>query len=655
MNHPQIAYYLFLALAIMTIFYAINWIKNKEGRHLVLAFAFTIGAGLTGVLTNAVSILSTYEYQKETIRGGATAIADSTASKDNSATGLTKGYALSYSMNIAEPFVMMVPRMYGGSTGYDNIEQEKSKAIESLQQVGQQNIETIAQQTGLYLPNLLNTYWGGMTKASEVGTSGPPYLGAIICFLAIIAMFILDGKHKWWILTTVLFTIMMSWGSYFDALNGFLYKNLPMYNKFRAPSMILVISQLLLPLLAVICVNKIAESKDKKALLPSFKKGILATAGVFALLFAIYLISDFLSGSDKELMRQVNMSNNPQLMQIFDNFFDGLKQDRKSLMLGDIWRSLGFTVVAALLLFLAIRKSLNEMMLGTGLVLFAMIDLITIDVKYMNYENFRDKTENETSFFKTKSDEEILKDSTQFRVFNVAGNAFSENITSYYYNSIGGYHPAKIGIYQELIENQLRKSPMNMPVLNMLNTKYLIQKDANGQTQALQKNEGALGSCWLVKHIIYVKGANEEMKALDSFNPRDTAIVQESFRSSIPFNPVADSTATISLVKNDNDVVTYQFNAAADQFAVFSEVYYKNGWKAYIDNKETPVVKVNYVLRGLAVPAGKHAIRFEFKPEGFYTGKKLTSVFSIILLVVLAAGLFMEWKGRKQTALANRA
>jgi len=469
-------------------------------------------------------------------------------------------------------------------------------------------------------------------------------------------MFILDGKHKWWILTAIGITIMMSWGSYFEALNGFLYNHLPLYNKFRAPSMIMVIPQLLLPLLAVMGLSKITETTDKKTLLPEFKKGLIAVAVTFALLFIIYFMSDFMSGSDNELMKRIKSGGegSQQWLQIFTSFFDGLREDRKSLMMGDILRSLGFGFVALLLVFLAIRKTISNLVLGIGLLIFVLIDSLTIDVKYLNYENYQDKQENELPFVKTKSDNEMLADKSQFRVFNVAGDAFSENYTSYYYNSVGGYHPAKIAIYQELIEHKLSAQQPNTYVFNMLNTKYFIKKDRNGQTEAYQKNDSALGNCWLVKNIQYVKDANAEMNSLGNFNPADTAVVQDVFKSSIPFEPVADTSATIDLVKNDNDVVTYTFNAASNQFAVFSEVYYKSGWKAYIDGKETPIVKVNYVLRGLAIPAGKHDIKFEFKPQGYYKGKSITSIFSIVLLLVFAAGIFMEWRSRKETALANR-
>ena len=645
-NHPQIAYYIFIAIAIMSIFYAVRWIQTKQWRHFAIAAAVTIVAAVSGVLVNAVHLLSTYEYQKETIRGGGSPLADSTSSKENAKDGLSKDYALSYSMGITEPFVMMVPKMYGGSSDHMEVKEEESKAVEALRSMPNE-----AQQ-GIYQQQLLTFYWAGMTKPGEVGVSGPAYVGAIICVLAILGMFLLDGKHKWWILTAIVVTIMISWGHYFEALNGFLYDHMPLFNKFRAPSMILVIPQLLLPILAVLTLEKIASTNDKGSLLPALKKGAIAVGATFAVLFVIYFMSDFMSGSDKEIMRRVTMANDSQWMQILNTFFDGLREDRKSMMIGSILRSLGFGLLTLIFVWLAIRKSITPMILGAGLTLFVLIDSITVDVKYLGYDNYLDKQENEGVFVKTKSDNEILADKSFYRVFNVSG--FQENNTSYYYNSVGGYHAAKIGIYQDLIEHKLSRQQSNTSVFNMLNVKYFIQKDRNGQTQAYQRNDSALGNCWLVKDIQYVKDANTEMNALGNFNPKDTAVVQDTFKSSIPFEPVPDSSATISLIKNDNDWANYSFNAATNQFAVFSEVYYKAGWKAYIDGKEAPIVKVNYVLRGLAVPVGKHDIRFEFKPQGYYKGKSLTTIFTIVLLVILIAGIFMEWRNRKQTALANR-
>ena len=418
--------------------------------------------------------------------------------------------------------------------------------------------------------------------------------------------------------------------------------------------MILVIPQLLLPILAVLCLEKIALTNDKKTLLPAFKKGAIAVGVTFAILFIIYFMSDFMSGSDKEIMTRIRLSNDAQWLQILNAFFDGMREDRKSLMIGSIFRSFGFALVAMAFVWLAIRKTISPMVLGVGLTVFALIDVIVIDVKYLGYDNYQEKQDNEGFFVKTKADSDLLADTSFYRVFNIGG--FQENLTSYYHNSVGGYHAAKLAIYQDLIEHKLTKQQPNTSIFNMLNVKYFIRKGNNMQTEAYEKNDGALGNAWLVKNIQYVKDANAEMNALGNFNTKDTAVVQDAFKAFIPFEPVADSTATISRVANgdDHDLLTYTFNSATNQFAVFSEIYYKRGWKAYIDGKEAPIVKVNYVLRGLAVPAGKHDIRFEFKPAGYYKGKTITSIFTIILLVMFVAGVFMEWRNRKQTALANR-
>jgi hypothetical protein len=636
----------------MSIFYAVRWIRNKEWAHLIKVLGFTVAAGLIGVLTNAVSILSTYEYQKETIRGGASLITEENK-KDKSKTGLDKSYAFSYSMGIAEPFVMMVPRMYGGSNDHLEIQEEKSKAIEKLRNMPQEAQQFLFQSFPFFGQTesgelYARTYWGGIG-----GTSGPPYVGAIICFLAILAFFVPDNKHKWWILATVILTIMMSWGGYFESFNGLLYEYLPLYNKFRAPSMILVIPQLLLPLLAAMGVNAMINTSAKKELFKKLKKGALVTAGIFIILLAMYFSFDFINEDTKKMLRDPQLNQQPQAVEVVRQFISGLKEDRRALMINDILRSFGFIAAAALLIFLYIRNTVKPAFLAIALAALVLLDVIPIDSIYLNKNNYKDAEENTEAFLQTPADNEMLADKSFFRVYNVAGDRFSENITSYYYNSIGGYHPAKISTYQDLIEQQLSKG--NEKVLDMLNAKYLIQKNEKGQTEKYQKRTTALGNCWFVKHILYVRDANEEIKALDNFNPADTAVVQESFKTTIPFSPQYDSAATIQLVKNDYDVVTYTSNSATNQFAVFSEVYYASGWKAYVDGKETPVVKVNYTLRGLALPAGKHEIKFEFKPQGYYKGRKLTSIFSIVLLALLATGIFMEWRNRNQSALANRA
>ena len=664
MNHLQIVYYLVLAIGIITIFFAVRWIQQKEFKHLAFAAAFTIIAAGIGLLTNAGSLWSTYEYQKYTIRGGASYLTDSTAKNSmTSKNGLDRDYAFAYSAQIAEPLVMMVPRMYGGSSGLE-VEEDKSKAVEAYsqaqqqlyqllsQQMSQQQAQQVTQQISRqYFP--LGAYWGGIADVGgSVGTSGPPYVGAIICFLAILSFFFADKKYRWPILAAVIVSIILSWGSYFKAFNDLVFDLVPFYNKFRAPSMILVIPQLLLPLMAVLGVNALVNTNDKKEWWPKLKMGLITTGALFVLLLALYISFGYLSGADKETMKQAINSGQQELATATRTFFDGLIADRKALFMGDILRSFGFIAVALLLIWLMLKRTISPMVTGILLTIFVFADLITVDNKYLSKENYRDEMENNMAFQRTSYDEAIKADKSYFRVYNYSPDRFNEAITSYNHNSLGGYHAAKLRVYQDIIERQLGNN--NKAVINMLNAKYFIQKETNpqspqyGQTIAMQKNDEALGPCWLVKNIHFVKNADEEMNAISNFNPKDTAFVQDAFKTSIPTMPVADSNASIQLIKNENDLITYSFTAASSQFAVFSEVYYPAGWKAYIDSKEVPIVKANYVLRGLAVPAGKHEIRFEFKPEGYYTGKSITTIAQLFLIALILGAGFLEWRKRKK-------
>lgn len=633
MNHPQIDYYFFLAVTIMTIFFIIQCIRQKEISHLIKAVSLAIIAGAIGLLVNAVTILSTYEYSKETIRGGS---ALAVTNQHDSRQGLGKDYSFSYSMAIPEPLVMMVPGMYGGSSDKEEVAQEKSKAIEA--------ISTLPKELQQGLP--LTYYWGGIGT-----TSGPPYVGAIVCLLAILAMFVLDNRHKWWMFAAIIVTIIMSWGSYFETVNILFYKYLPLYSKFRAPSMILVIPQLLLPALAVMGLHKIAFYEGKESLWPSIKKGLIATGAIIGLLLLLYLSFNYMGERDKGIMSQVNGSGQPQLVEAVKTFYNGLVADRKSLFLGDIFRTIWYMAIAFLFVWLLYKRKINKT-LGFGLIAIAtLIDLLTIDSKYLSSDNYLDAPEQGTAMVPvTEADKPLLADTSFFRVLSdpSSGDPFSgNNYVGYYYNSVGGYQTARLSIYNDLIDSQLRKG--NMAAYNMLNTKYIVKKDQNGATVAAQQNPGALGNVWFVKSLEAVPDAVAEMKALDHFNPKDTAVIQQSFLNKLGHIPVSYPAAgTIRLVKNDNDIATYSSSATNNEFAVFSEVYYDAGWKAFIDGKETPIAKVDYVLRGLSVPAGNHEIVFKFEPQGFIKGKKLTSIFSIVLVALLLISIFLEWKSRRK-------
>jgi hypothetical protein len=640
MNHPQIAYYSFLIAFFMTVAYAIQWIRQRDFRHVALSAAIVAVAALTGILTNAVTLFTTFEYAKASIRGGSElAQAGSNATK----TGLSKDYALSYSMYKSEPLVMMVPKMFGGSNGLE-VPEEESKAIEALQQM--------PQELGQQLQYNLGSYWGGIGQ-----TSGPPYVGAIICFLTLIGFLVLDTKHKWWILALSVLATLMSWGSYFEGFNTFLLNTLPMYNKFRAPSMTIVIPTFLFCMMAVMTLQKIISNDEtKEELWQRYKKGLYLTGGVFAVLLLIYFSADYRSAGDQALLNRVTTAAvPPQVKEYVTTFLSALKDDRQSLFLSSLIRSFFFAAAAAFMIWLRIRKSTSApVVLGViGLLSFA--DVMAIDTRYLNADNYQDEAEYQIAFAPSPQDQQILQDTSYYRVFDIRQGlsvalGMQGAAPSYFHKSIGGYHPAKLSIYQDLIEHQLSKFPASMPVVNMLNTKYIIQGDASG-TPTVYTNPDALGAAWFVKAIRFESTPAAVMNALSDFSPRDTAILFSSDQNNVSAQPATDSTASIRLIKNDNDVITYQAAAAANGFAVFSEIFYDKGWTAYIDGKEAPILRANYVLRGLNVPAGNHEIRFEFKPRSYYTGQPISNVAGILVFVLLLLAAWQFYKGRRNVQL----
>ena len=637
MNHPQIAYYTFLILLFMTFGYAINWIRKGEIKHLITASAIVIATGAIGVLCNAVTLLTTSEYSKASIRGGSEL---ATGNTNATKTGLSADYALSYSMYKAEPFVMMVPKMFGGSNSLE-VAQEESKAIEALQQMPPE----LAQQ----LQYNLGAYWGGIG-----GTSGPPYAGAIICFLTLIGFFILDSRHKWWILAVSVLAILMSWGSYFEGFNTFLLNNLPLYNKFRAPSMTIVIPTLLFCMMAVLTLQKVLNMENKEELWQRYKKGLLLTGGTFVVLLLIYFSADFTSAGDQNLLSQVATAPD-QVQNYVRTFLSALREDRQDLFMGSLLRSFLYIAAAAAMLWFFIRKNASKNLMVGVIGVLAFIDVMAIDVQYLNADNYQEDFEYQTNFTPSPVDQQIMQDTTYYRVFDVRqglGSALGLGyaLPSYFHNSVGGYHPAKLSIYQDLIEHQLSRFPQSLPVFNMLNTKYIIQKDAQGQDQVFNNPE-ALGHAWFVQGVRFENGAAAVMNALSNFNPRDTAVLFAQDKGAVPATGTG-STGSIRLQFNANDEAAYVSNSATGGFAVFSEVYYDKGWKAYIDGKEAPIVRTNYVLRGLTIPAGQHQIKFEFKPASYYTGTTIGTIAGILVFLLLIAALWQWYRHRNKAVAA---
>ena len=625
----------------MSIYFIIKWVKEKDFTHILKTFAIGLIAGLLGITVNTPLLVSTYEYGKESIRGGSAII---TKDSKTTSTGLNKDYALSYSMFKSEPLVLMFPNIYGASSDPNIIDPTTSKAIEALQQM--------QPQVGQQLQSYLSFYWGGIGF-----TSGPPYAGVVMCLFALLGFSAVNNKHKWWIAATILLSFMLSAGSYFESFNVFILNHLPLYNKFRAPSMIMIIPTLLIGVMALYGMESISQETSIKNILTKYKTSLLLIGIVLIAVLSIYFTSNFKSENETNLITQISKLADPNQKAAFEapaqSLVNGMVADRKGMIEGDIMRFVLFLVLIAVLLFLYFKKTFNQTVLLVGFGVLSLIDLFQVNVKYLKAENFIETTENESAFAMSPLDIALKKDLSHYRVLDLRsgniGAAFNSGaLVAYHHNTVGGYHPAKLSIYQDLIENQWYKFPNCVPTMNMLNTKYVLSGNIANDTIP---NRGALGNAWFVKGIQYEKGPSEVMHRLDNFNPKDTAIIEQKDKIESLSNLEFDENAQIALVNNNNDEVTYTSSSTKKQLAVFSEIYYKLGWKAYIDNQETPIVKVNYVLRALTVPAGKHTIRFEFKPESIMAAQKASTLASILLwglLIGLGFTSFKKWKSNSK-------
>jgi len=642
-NHYQIVYYFLIIVAFMTVGYMVYLYQQKQLKQILAVAAFALIAGAVGVMTNAVMLFTTYDYSKATIRGGQASLNlnDSVNAKVNKG-GLDTGYAFLYgSYGMAELSTLMVPNAYGGGPGPLG---EDSKLVETMNEKG------VPPQLANQIYGSFSTYWG-----NQPGHAGPVYLGAIICFFFIFGMVYLKSWHKWWIFSVTLLALLMSLGKNLAGFNTFLFNYLPMYNKFRAPAMILIIPQLTFCMLSVLALQQaLYTENNKEELWKKLKRSGFIAAGLFAIVTLFYLTADYKTDRDKYIQQQLSqiITNNPSAGR---DIVNAVAEDRKSLFGKDLLRSIFFAGAGFLLLFLYTRNKLKAQHAVIGLLILTAFDVLPVGKRFLSDDNFLEPEENDAMFTPTPADQQILLDKEKnFRVFNISQGdlsyAFNDAVTAYHHQTIGGYHAAKLSIYQDLIENQLMKQPLNMPVLSMLNTKYIIIPDSSGQQAIIQRNPDAMGSAWLVKSIRYVPSPAAEMKALDYFDPGEEAIVNDSYKSGIPFAPAWDSSGFIKLDNNDNDLLTYTFSARSNQFAVFSEVYYEKGWKAFIDGKETPIIKTNYVLRGLAVPAGQHKIEFRFEPASYIMGRTITGISQIILLVLFSIGIFMEIRDRNSVA-----
>jgi len=664
-HHQQIVYYTLLMVVFMTIPFIIKCIKEKTLKHLVFSAALSIIMAVVMLSCMAVTYWPAYEFSKETMRGGRSELTQKDK-KNETKGGLDKDYAFNWSYGKAETMTLLVPNAFGGSSSEGL--GEDSKAIQVLQE-NAQNLDQLSRQQGFanQIAQSSPMYWGELPS-----TQGTVYLGTIVCLLFLFGAFLSKSEHRWWLIAITLFGIVLAWGKNFEAVNYFLFDHLPFYKKFRAPSMSLVIPQLSAALLGVIFLHEFVSTTDKEKLQKLLKNCLYITGATAAVLVLFYLFSNFTNDATNELRKGINDALQGQGTDFTRSYFNALKTDRQAFYLSDMWRSLGFMLVLIGVIFLYAKQKIKPAIVYAALIIFCTIDLFGVSKRYLKEENFVEPADLENSYADTRADLQLKQDTGYYRIINLAypgGNggytvsvnsSFNDAIASYKHNTIGGYSPAKLGLYQDLIEHQIYKNigswgansmvKDSFPVLNMLNMKYAIVPDQRDprQTQAIL-NPFAMGNCWLVKEVKFVKNADEEMVALDSFDPAQTAFVDEKFKSAVPFMPVYDSSAYIRFIQNNNDEIKYEFNAATNQFAVFSEIYYPLGWEAYIDGKKTPYVKTDYALRGLAIPAGKHSIEFIFDPASSRVGEKISRYSYIFSVLFVLFCIFMVWKNGKKT------
>ncbi|HLY69243.1 MAG TPA: YfhO family protein [Puia sp.] len=650
-QHLQIIYYTVITMGFISLAFFIYSLKHKELNNFFISIALAIVGGALGFGTFAISILPVQDYAKETKRGGKSELAVNSNDKNKTEGGLNKDYAFDWSYGIGETFTLIVPGIYGGGSE-GKLVSDNSKFVEKATEIG------MPEEAALRDANIL-AYWG-----NQPNTAGPVYLGAAICFLFIFGLVYAKSWHKWWIIPAALLGILLAWGKNFSSFNYFLFDYFPFYNKFRAPTQALFFPQLVFPLLAAIGINELIISKESKELIwKKFQQAVYVAAGLVIILAAFYFSADFKSpkdarikqGYESQILQSAARGKQPtaemqqQATEIGKGLIKGLESDRQSIFEGDLIRTILIMAATVVLMGLYLKDKIKPFVLMMGLMVVCSFDLLAEGRIYLNDDNFVEPSDYESAFNPTPADIQISKDPDKnFRVLDESGEWWQDSKASYFHNSLGGYSPAKLGLYQDIIDSQLSKQ--NIMVYNMLNTKYIIQRNpSTGQQQAMQ-NPNAFGPCWLVKNIHFVKDGNEEMKALDSINVKDTAIVQQKFANIIKFMPAADSTASITLAENLNDKLTYRFSAKTNQFAVFSEVYYDRGWNAFLDGQKADYCRVDYILRGMPVPPGNHNIEFRFEPKVYQSANTISVWASVIAIILLVIAGVAEWKNKTRTA-----
>jgi hypothetical protein len=620
-NHPQMTYYLLFLILIITVFYTYNFIKEKEYKSLFTVFGIFAIAGILAIGANATSLLATAEYTKYSTRGKSELTFSPDGSKNSSDNGMTRDYITEYSYGIAESFNLISPRIFGGSNG-ENIG-TNTNMYEFL--IGKSVPEEQAKEFVSSMP----AYWG-----DQPIVAAPAYIGAVVFFLCLIALFLDKRKIKYVFVTGAVVSLLLSWGKNFPILTDFFIDTIPLYNKFRAVSSIQVILELCIPALAIMGLQSFFKEEKTQQIKGLYLSGVVFV-GIIAFLIAIKSQFGFSGGSDAYYLQNYG-----------PEFINALKEDRKSLYSADLLRS-GFLVLLAFgLLWFFIKNKISK---STAIILVGIImisDLFFIDKNYVNAKSFVSPSEVDVPFQATASDLEILRDTSHYRVFEVNGN-MSSSRASYFHQSIGGYSAVKPRRMQQLFDYQIAKN--NMEVLNLLNAKYIIQTDKEGK-EFPTYNPNYNGNAWFVQKVKFVNSSDEEMKALDKLDSKNEAVVnQKEFGTLLKTSSfVKDSLSTIKLISYKPNHLKYTSNNPNPGLAVFSEMYYAEGWNATIDGKTAFHFRADYALRAMEIPAGKHIIEFKFEPQVVNTGSTIALISFILMILLLGGAIYLEQKKANQ-------
>ncbi len=617
-NHLQITYYLILLVVIYGIFQLWYAIKGNQLKDFSIKTSILVLAALLALSVNLGRIWTTLEYGKYSIRGKS----ELKSATGHESGGLDRDYAFAWSSGKWESMTLLVPNLYGGASGRHALKNsELSKVLK------QNNIPE--NQIRQYEAATLG-YWG-----IQPGTAGPVYAGAIVFFLFVMALFFVDKKYVWWLVIATILSVILSWGKNFESFNYFMFDHFPGYNKFRAVTMTIVIAMMTIPLLGFLGLEKVLQLQWTKEVSKKLFTALGITAGV-ALLIALFANPPSLEGS-----------------QIPAWFRDAVDADRKYIIRIDVFRSLFFIFITFAGIYFYKKRKLSESIFYISIILFTLLDIGMVDARYYSKSDFVRKSRN-NFFAETPADKEILKDKElSYRVFNLQ-NPFNEARTSYYHKSIGGYHGAKIRRYQDIISRYLSTehdkiitdkglNEQNTKVLSMLNAKYIM---AGPQREAVFRNRFAQGNAWFVDDVIPVQSPDEEIAALATANLKTSAVIDKS-KFAVPQSTGSDSTAAITLTDYEPDYMKYRSHNNQTGLAVFSEVFYPVGWTATIDGKNAKLLRVNYILRALEIPAGTHTIELAFKPDSYYVGDRITLVASLVYAVVFFIGMYKIYKELK--------